>query len=57
MKFSRGAACSWVRVFRINPEFRNMRLTFHISLKMLKYTDFDSFSDIFSCYLKTILTI
>ena len=21
--------CSWVKVFRINPEFRIMRLTFH----------------------------
>ena len=32
---------AWVKVFRINPEFRISRL----SLKILNYADFDSFSD------------
>ena len=27
--FSRASSGSWVKVFRINPEFRILRLTFH----------------------------
>ena len=60
MNFSHDATCTWMKVFRINPEFRILWLTFHIwkvSPKMLKYTDFDSLADIFSGYLKTLLTI
>ena len=41
---------AWVKIFRINPEFRISRL----SLKILNYADFDSFSDKFSDYLNTI---
>ena len=38
-----------VQVFRIIPEFRIFRLTFpqKVSLKMLNYGDYNSFSDLF----------
>ena len=47
---------AWVKVFRINPEFRILRLTFHrkssvislsieSDLKMLNKGDYNSFSD------------
>ena len=26
---------AWVKVFRINPEFRVLRLTFHLNMKLL----------------------
>ena len=44
---------SWVKVFRIIPEFRILRLTFHF-LKMLNSADYYRFSDLFSVCLKTI---
>ena len=45
-----------VNVFRIIPEFRILRLTFHrkSTLKLLNLADYNSFSDLFSVYLKTI---
>ena len=46
---------TWVKVFRIIPEFRILRLTFHkVSLKMLNSADNNSFSDLVSVYLKVI---
>ena len=39
---------TWVKVFRIIPEFRILRLTFH------KYADSYGFFDLISVYLKTI---
>ena len=42
---------TWVKIFRINPEFRSLRLT---SLKILNWTDFHRFSDWFQDYLNAI---
>ena len=42
---------TWVKVFRIVPEFRILRL---ISLKLLNFADSNSFFDLFSVYLNTI---
>ena len=42
-----------IEIFRINPEFRILSLTFH-SLKMLNYEDNNSFFDKFSDYQNTI---
>ena len=46
---------AWVKVFRIIPEF-NLRLTFYgkSASKMLNLADNNSFSDVFSVYLKTL---
>ena len=49
------ASPAWVKVFRIIPKFRILRLTFHrksAGLKMLNSADNDSFSDLVSVYLK-----
>ena len=44
-----------MKVFRIIPEFKILRLTFHIvSLKVLNWADYNSFFDAFSIYLKAI---
>ena len=48
---------TWVKVFRIIPEFRILKLTFHrksaVSLKILNQADSNCFSDLFSVYLMT----
>ena len=47
---------TWVKVFRIIPEFRVLRLTFHnfSQPKMLNLADLNSFSDLFSVHLRGI---
>ena len=46
---------TWMKIFRIIPEFRILRLTFwKVSLKMLNKANYNSFSDVFSVCLKTI---
>ena len=47
----KGRPVSWVKVFRIIPEFRILRQTFH---RMLNSADDISFSDLVSVYLKVI---
>ena len=42
---------AWVKVFRIIPDFRMLRLTFRRNIRNLAY--YNSFSDIFTAYLKS----
>ena len=56
LKQSKILTLSWVKVYRIIPESRILRLTFQrkVGLKMLNLADYNSFSDLFPVYLKTI---
>ena len=50
-------AFTWVKIFRISPEFRMLRLSFYRKLasKMLNYADYIySFPDLVSVYLKVV---
>ena len=47
---------AWVKAFRIIPEFRILRVTFHrVSLKMLNLADFNSFSDLTKLTVKILM--
>ena len=54
--WNRKIKTSWVKVFRIIPEFRILRLTFcvKVSLKFLNSADSYGFFDLILLYLKTI---
>ena len=46
---------TWVTDFRINPEFRILRLNLRkVNLKMLNSTHYSSISDLYTGYLKVI---
>ena len=52
---------TWVNVYRISPKFRILRLTFFTfhrkGFKILNKTDNNSFSNLLSVYLKTIVQL